>query len=152
MKKIGYIMLLVLLPLLGTSQNMTYKGLPSITWPKLYKVTYETVEDELGEYEKPIFSATVKKMENKVITVEGYMMPFDGTKTKRFILTSLPVNACFFCGNGGPESVIQVQSAQWITYTDQPIEIKGKLVLNDSNPDEMIYLLDEAEFIGVLKF
>ncbi|MFM8833077.1 MAG: hypothetical protein ACKOEV_05520, partial [Cytophagales bacterium] len=62
------------------------------------------------------------------------------------------LNACFFCGVGGPETVIEVFLKSSVTYTDKPVEIKGKLVLNDKNPDKMVYILEEAEFLGVIDF
>jgi hypothetical protein len=32
------------------------------------------------------------------------------------------------------------------------VEIKGKLVLNNQNPDKMVYILEEAEFLGAVEF
>ena len=68
------------------------------------------------------------------------------------MLSSMPLNACFFCGVGGPETVVEVFLTKSIIYTDKPIEVKGKLVLNNSNPDKMIYLLESAEFLGAVEF
>jgi hypothetical protein len=53
---------------------------------------------------------------------------------------------------GGPETVIEVFLKSAVTYTDKPVEIKGKLVLNDQNPDKMVYILEEAEFLGAVEF
>jgi hypothetical protein len=81
------------------------------------------------------------------------MVPFEnGMKGNHFILSSLPLNACFFCGVGGPETVIEVFLKSAVTYTDKPVEIKGKLVLNNQNPDKMVYILEEAEFLGAVEF
>lgn len=129
-----------------------YKGLPSTTWPVLYDVSYKTVTDEYGEYQKPIFSKSVKELEGKEVYIEGYIMPFDGVKSNSFVLSALPINACFFCGNGGPESVIQIHANSEVRYTEKPVEFKGKIKLNPDNPDELIYSLEEAEFSGVLEF
>jgi hypothetical protein len=134
-------------------KTSTYAGLPSLVWPKLYDIKFEKEKDKLGEYDKPIFSQAAKALNGKVITLPGYMVPFEsGTKGNTFILTSLPLNACFFCGVGGPETVIQVYLKESITYTEKPIEIKGILRLNDQNPDKMIYLLEQAEFLGEIDF
>ena len=81
------------------------------------------------------------------------MVPFEnGMKGTHFILSSLPLNACFFCGVGGPETVIEIFLKTAVTYTDKPVEIKGKLILNDSNPDKMVYILEAAEFLGAVEF
>ncbi|MBX2956543.1 MAG: DUF3299 domain-containing protein [Cyclobacteriaceae bacterium] len=130
-----------------------YQGFPSLIWPKLYDIQYEKAFDDNGEYDKPIFSAAAKSMAGKTVVLPGYMVPFDnGTKGTVFMLTSLPLNACFFCGVGGPESVVQVFLKSTITYTEKPIEVKGILRLNDKNPDLMIYTLEQAEFLGVIDF
>ncbi len=131
-----------------------YNGLPSLIWPKLYDIRFEKAMDNLGEYDKPIFSQAAKSLEGKIISLPGYMVPFDdgGVKGKKFILTSLPLNACFFCGVGGPESVVEINLKEEITYTEKPIEIKGILRLNDQDPDRMIYRIEHADFLGEVIF
>jgi hypothetical protein len=130
-----------------------YKGLPSLVWPKLYDIRFEKAKDKLGDYEKPIFNQGIKNLDGKVITLPGYMIPFDnGSKGATFMLSSLPINACFFCGVGGPESVVEVNMKQPISFNDKPIEIKGVLRLNDKNPDRMIYRIEQAEYLGEAEF
>ncbi len=130
-------------------QKSIYKGLPSLIWPKLYAIEY----GKEGDYDKPLFSKDVQSLANKVITLPGYMVPFEnGMKGTHFMLSSLPLNACFFCGVGGPETIVEVFLAEPIGYTDKPVEIRGKLILNDKNPDKMIYLLEKAEFLGAIDF
>jgi hypothetical protein len=130
-----------------------YTGFPSLIWPKLYNIQFEKVKDNLGEYEKPIFSKETKALNGKEVTLPGYMVPFEkGVSGKVFMLSSLPLNACFFCGVGGPESVVEVHLKEAIRYTEKPIEIKGILKLNDKNPDQMIYQIDQAGFTGEIDF
>lgn len=145
-----FVFLLCLAAICTTAQQkVSYKGLPSAIWPKLYNITYQKSED----YDKPVFSKDVLALSSKVISLPGYMVPFEnGMKGNHFILSSLPLNACFFCGVGGPETVIEVYLKTSVTYTDRPIEVKGKLILNDKDPDRMVYLLEEAEFLGVIDF
>src|SRR6185436_7023009 len=86
-----------------------YNGLPSLVWPKLWDIKFEKAKDNLGEYDKPIFSVAAKSLEGKVVTLPGYMNPFEqGNKGTLFMLSALLINACFFCGVGGPESVVEV--------------------------------------------
>lgn len=135
------------------AQKSTYNGFPSLVWPKLYAIDYKKEKDNLGEYERPVFSADVKSLQGKVISLPGYMVPFENAvKGNQFILSSMPLNACFFCGVGGPESVIEVRLKSPINYTDKPIQVRGVLRLNDKDPDKMIYLLENAEFEGVVEF
>jgi hypothetical protein len=131
-----------------------YTGFPSLIWPKLYDIKFENVTDNLGEYQKPIFSQATKSIEAKIVSLPGYMVPFDNGKMKgkNFILTSLPLQACFFCGVGGPESVIEINLKEEIIYTEKLIEVQGILRLNESDPDRMVYRLEQAVFLGEVDF
>jgi hypothetical protein len=143
------ILVLVILPLVGFAQKSTYKGFPSLIWPKLYDITFVKATDALGEFDKPVFTEKVKALNGKVVTIPGYMVPFEtGIKGAHFMLSSMPLNACFFCGVGGPETVIEVNSREAVTFREKPIEIKGTLKLNDKDPDKMIYILEDAEIVG----
>ena len=135
------------------AQKSAYQGLPSLIWPKLYDISFTKATDASGEYEKPIFSDAAKSLKGKKITVPGYMIPFEnGIRGKHFMLSSLPVNACFFCGVGGPETVIEVYLKNEATYSENPIQVQGILVLNDDNPDKMFYILENAEILGDFDF
>lgn len=149
MKKLLYI--IFLLSAFGAKSQNAYKGLPSAVWPKLYTTTYQ--KDPQGEFDKPTFNKEVKALAGKIVVLPGYMVPFEnGMKGTHFMLSSLPLNACFFCGVGGQESVVEVFLIQAISYTDKPVEVKGKLILNDSDPDRMTYVLENAEFLGAIDF
>jgi hypothetical protein len=131
-----------------------YKGFPSLVWPKLYDIQYITAAEDFDGLDKPLFSDAAKTLNGKEITVPGYLVPFENgaLKANRFMLSSLPINACFFCGGGGPETVIEIFSIKQIAYTDKPVEIKGKLFLNDKDPSQMVYILTSAEFLGSIEF
>jgi hypothetical protein len=144
---------LLLISLCSFAQKNTYKGFPSLIWPKLYDIQFTKASDKLGEYEKPTFSASAKSLNGKVISLPGYIVPFEGgMKNNHLMLSSLPLNACFFCGVGGPETVIEVFLKKEINYTDKPVEVQGTLRLNDKDPDKMIYILDNAEVTGEIDF
>ncbi len=135
------------------AQKSTYKGFPSLVWPKLYDITFVKASDALGEYEKPVFTASVRAFNGKPVSLPGYIVPFEnGVKSSHFMFSSMPLNACFFCGVGGPETVVEVFCKEEITYTDKPVEIRGVLKLNATNPDKMIYILENAEVVGPVEF
>ncbi|NJM25649.1 MAG: hypothetical protein HC859_09315 [Bacteroidia bacterium] len=137
----------------AAGQKNEYKGMPSLVWPKLYDITFTKAKDDLGEFDKPVFSASAKSLDGKSVILPGYMLPFEGgVKGTHFMLSSLPVNACFFCGVGGPESVVEVFLQEPITFTEKPIEIKGTLRLNATDPEKMIYVLENATFEGTVDF
>lgn len=153
MKKIIVALVLVVGCLNVFAQKKQYNGLPSLVWPKLYDVKFVKATDQNGEYDKPVFSDAAKSLNGKTITLPGYIVPFEsGMRSKHFMFTSLPLNACFFCGVGGPETVVEVFLKSEINYSDKPMEIKGVLRINDKDPDKMIYLLENAELLGEAEF
>jgi hypothetical protein len=144
---------MMVIPVAGMAQKSTYNGFPSLIWPKLYDITFVKATDEQGEYEKPVFTAAVKSLQGKTVSLPGYMVPFEsGIRGSRFMLSSLPLNACFFCGVGGPETVVEVHSKAPVTFTEKPIELRGVLKLNETDPDQMIYIIENAEVLGEVGF
>lgn len=154
MKKAVFILCLcVWAPVFCGAQRMVYKGFPSLVWPKLYDISFEKGTDDLGEFDKPVFSEGVRALANKVVALPGYMVPLENqVKASRIMLSSLPLNACFFCGVGGPETVVEVYLRKETTYIERPIRVQGILRLNDKDPDKMIYVLDDAEILGPVEF
>lgn len=129
-----------------------YQGFPSLVWPKLYNIQYIPNSEDFDGLDKPVFSDAVKALNGKTVTLPGYLVPFDNgaLKSNHFMLSSLPISACYFCGGGGPETVIEVFTITPITFTDKPIEVKGTLFLNDKDPGQMIYVLTSAESLGII--
>jgi hypothetical protein len=149
MRKCALFLLVLLLSFCGYAQKNTYKGFPSLVWPKLYDISFQKATDAVGEYERPVFSSAARSLQGKTVALPGYIVPFEnGIKNKHVMLSSLPLNACFFCGVGGPESVVEVFLKEEVSYTDKPVEIKGTLKLNDKDPDKMVYVLENAEITG----
>ncbi len=120
----------------------------SAMWQTLSKVTYQKKYDELLGFkvDVPIFSAETKALNNRQITIKGYIIPVEGYKgQKEFIFSAFPYNMCFFCGGAGPETVMEVFARLPIPYTTEAITIKGRLELNDADPNRLMYILHDAE-------
>lgn len=82
--------------------------------------------------------------------VEGFIIPFDGMfKPEELILSSLPISECFFCGSGGPETVMEVAMKEKLKYTDKRVKLRGKLQLNADDPNKLMYQLVDAVFLGL---
>ena len=94
----------------------------------------------------PVFSEQVKALEDKEVTIKGYIIPVEGYKShKEFIFSAYPYNMCFFCGGAGPETVMEVYADEAIEYTAEPITIRGKLELNAEDINRLIYALHGVE-------
>jgi hypothetical protein len=117
-------------------------------WKTLTEVSYKISEDQFGELYVPVFSENIKKLEGKVVEAEGYIIPFEGMfKPEHIILSSLPLAECFFCGSGGPETVMEVMMTNPIKYTSKRVKVRGKLTLNAKDPEKLMYILKEGQLI-----
>lgn len=117
-------------------------------WKSLSEVSYKISEDQFGELYVPVFSENIKKLEGKEVEADGYIIPFEGMfKPEHIILSSLPLAECFFCGSGGPETVMEVMMASPIKYTSKRVKVRGKLTLNAKDPEKLMYILKDARLI-----
>lgn len=116
-------------------------------WKTLGKVTFKKQYDEMLGFkvDVPVFSEEVRALDGQTITVRGYIIPVEGFKNhKEFIFSAFPYNMCFFCGGAGPETVIEVKADEAIKYTAEPVTIRGKLRLNDTDINDLMYELTEV--------
>lgn len=143
MKKWGVILVLGLL--------FSFSGTAAIAqgvWKSLSEVSYKISEDQFGELYVPVFSENIKKLEGKEVEADGYIIPFEGMfKPEHIILSSLPLAECFFCGSGGPETVMEVMLTNPIKYTSKRVKVRGKLTLNAKDPEKLMYILKDARLI-----
>jgi hypothetical protein len=123
-------------------------------WKTLSKITFKKEYDEMMGFKVdiPVFSEEIKKMEGKVVKIKGYIIPVEGYKShKEFIFSAYPYNMCFFCGGAGPETVMEVYAKEPIEYTAEAVTIQGKLELNASDINRLIYALNDATFVKDVK-
>ncbi len=118
-----------------------------LTWKMLSDVQFKDVYvEELDSYYwKPTFGAAVKALEGKEVFITGYMIPVD-YEDNFYVISRYPYANCFFCGGGGPESVVDLRfSGKHRVYkTDERLTFKGKLKLNADNIYEMNYIMLNA--------
>ncbi len=122
----------------------------SSVWKTLSKITYKKQYDELMGFkiDVPVFSDQVKALSGKEIEIKGYIIPVEGYKShKEFIFSAFPYNMCFFCGGAGPETVMEVEAAEPIEYSAEQVVLKGKLSLNDTDINRLMYLITDAVLV-----
>jgi hypothetical protein len=121
-------------------------------WSLFAKTKFETRYDEKAqEYQlRPNFPTDVKLAEGKEVELEGYFIPFAPEGGGYIILSKFPMSQCYFCGGGGPESIVEVSFAksQSKFQIDDLITVKGKLKLNANDVDHVNFILIDA---GLLK-
>lgn len=123
-----------------------------LDWPFLLATRFEQLyNQELGmEVDVPIFNDTLSVLEGKNVTVSGYYIPVDETGDENIvILSAYPYAQCFFCGQAGVESIIDVLPTEPLPRlkTDAKVTFGGKLKLNKDNYDFLIYILEDAVLI-----
>lgn len=143
MKKLGLIFVLALSVFAAKAQTI-------ITWEVLkdVKFTEEWSEEFQAFYMVPQFGNKVKSLDGKVVQIRGYIIPVDVVQDY-YVLSANPYSSCFFCGQAGPESVMEIQLKK--SYDglrmDKIVTFKGKLRLNADDIYQLNYVLEDAEVV-----
>jgi len=118
-----------------------------LTWDMMFKVLL--VEKYSKKYgmtiNVPEFDYSLQQLNRKEVIVYGYVIPtaVDGNS---FVLSKTPFSSCYFCGNGGVETVMTIKyKGKAPRYkTDDYIALKGIFELNSTDINELIYVLNNA--------
>ena len=121
-----------------------------ITWELLKNVEFDEIwsEEFQAYYMVPKFSEPVKEMDGKEVQIRVFIMPVDIVQDY-YVLSANPYSSCFFCGQAGPESVMEIQMIKKYEglRMDQVITYKGTLKLNVDDIYQLNYILEDAEII-----
>ena len=143
MKKIALLIVLGFFCFNFYSQNI-------ITWELLKDVEFDEIwsEEFQAYYMIPKFSSSVKALDGKQVQIRGFIIPVDIVQDY-YVLSANPYSSCFFCGQAGPESVMEIEMIKKYEglRMDQVITFKGKLKLNVDDIYQLNYILEDAEII-----
>jgi hypothetical protein len=121
-----------------------------ITWELLKNVEFDEIwsEEFQAYYMVPKFSESVKEMDGKEVQIRGFIIPVDIVQDY-YVLSANPYSSCFFCGQAGPETVMEIQMIKKYEglRMDQVITYKGTLKLNVDDIYQLNYILEDAEII-----
>ena len=108
-------------------------------WKTLSKITFrKQYDDMLGfKVDVPVFSDDVKKLSEQEVQIKGYIIPVEGYKSHTEFVFS--------------ETVMEVYAKEPIKYTAEAVAIRGKLELNDSDVNRLIYALHDAVLVEKIK-
>ena len=134
---------------LGLTLSFTKDGDPTkVTWQILKDVKFQDKwsEEFQAYYSVPTFGSNVKAYDGKEIEIRGYIIPIDIVEGY-YVLSANPYSQCFFCGQAGPESVMEIQMKKEYSdlRMDQVITFKGTLRLNADDVYQLNYILEDAE-------
>lgn len=135
--------LVVLLPWVSKAQY-------NLSWNELLQTQYRIISEgeNVGLF-TPNFPKSLQKLEGQEVVLSGYIVPMD-IEGNLYALSKNPFTSCFFCGNAGPNTVIELQfpDAQGKFLVDQFLIIKGVLELNNNDPNELFFKIIDAQIHG----
>ena len=104
------------------------------------------IESEDVYYYYPFFGSEVRDLAGKEVIITGYVLAIDPLKGY-YVLSKGPFSSCFFCGVGGPESIMELNPVDNDTKfkMDEIVTFKGILNLNYDDIYRSNYILDKAE-------
>ena len=115
---------------------------------KFYKEYSETFGFEVN-VKPPEFSKELLALNGKEIKVKGYVIPID-VELGMYMVSANPFANCFFCGNAGPETVVELfPNGQFPRFsTDQVVTFKGVLQINQQGEMNAVpYQLFQSEVV-----
>ena len=133
--------------LLSVISTNTYAQHRKIDWQLLAKVEWD--DRYVPEYDEtvwfPDFSKEVLSLDSTLIEIRGYVIPVD-VESGYYVLSANPFASCFFCGNAGPESVMELQFASKdnVFRTDERLVFTGRIKLNWDDLEHCNYILQNA--------
>lgn len=105
-----------------------------IEWEDLLDVRYTTTFDtDAGYvYMKPHYGQSLLDMDGKTLEIKGYVLPMD-TEGTAYALSAFPYSACFFCGGGSKESImdLKLSSTKRRYSTDEVVTFRGTFRLSN---------------------
>lgn len=123
-----------------------------VNWDDLLDIRFEKKPHELlDSVDIPVFSDKVKAINGMEVIIEGFYIPVEETGDENIvILSAYPFAECFFCGQAGVESIVDVLIKEKLPpiKTDTKVKFSGKFRLNPDNFDFLIYILDDARYLG----
>lgn len=131
MKRIVLVVLLFAGGLAVKAQHNPNDQISSDNWEIVGGVDFKIIKDTEMQ---AVFTPEIKKHANKPFELEGYIVPIkDGMKQTKFMLSTLPINQCFYCGKNGVPIMVLIEMAEPIKFTYKTVTVKGTLKLNSGN-------------------
>lgn len=125
----------------------------TVSWNTFAQVTFHKEYSETFGFEvnvkPPEFSKELMAFNGKEIKVRGYVIPVD-VELGMYMVSANPFANCFFCGNAGPETVVELfPSGKFPRFsTDQLVTFKGILQINTQGEMNAVpYQLFQAEVV-----
>jgi hypothetical protein len=119
-----------------------------IALPNDSKTVDQVMRGKLGTRLPPklevVFGKEITQFDGKEIRLAGFMLPLDmKEKQTHFMLSAYPAS-CPYCLPGGPNATIEVFCKKGVTFTFDPIVLRGKLKLLRDDPSGFFYRMTDV--------
>jgi len=140
----------VYLILYFTLHCLTQLSAQTENWSLFEKAEFKDVYlEEYGAYASLLKAdPELMKLDGTEITIKGYHIPV--MEDQLIILSKYPNANCFFCGNAGLESVLEVRM-RFKSFRrfkmDEQLTFTGKLKINTTDYNLVSFILEDAVLI-----
>ncbi len=113
-----------------------HKPLMNLVWKTFDQLMYKVTQQNGQTVYTPYFPEALKRLHGRTVTLRGYMVPIEsGRRHHIFLLSVLPVYQCMFCGQNGipPMAEITMADNTKLTFSEEPIAIRGTIYLNETD-------------------
>ena len=124
-----------------------------VSWDTFAQVTFHKQYSETFGFEvnvkPPEFAPKLLAYQGKEILVKGYVIPVD-VELGMYMVSANAFANCFFCGNAGPETVVEIFPSSKLPRfsTDQIVTFKGILHINkEGEMNAVPYQLFQAKVV-----
>lgn len=119
----------------------------TLNWKLLGQIKY--IKKPSKDYPEgvmyPIINTQLKAKQGKQVVMTGFVVPIDN---KSYALSKNVFASCFFCGKAGPETIMGIKMKEPMRFkTDQYVTLKGTFRYNDSDVEDWIYHIEDAEVV-----
>jgi tetratricopeptide (TPR) repeat protein len=118
------------------------KGINALPWSVITETTLDS------KY-RPTFPRYLKDLDGKKVSLHGYLQPLgDDAELNAFLLVEYPIG-CWYCEQPEPTAILLVELPEGKSHphTRNQVQVRGKLVLNASDPENFLYTIRDAEII-----
>jgi len=122
--------------------------LPAIKADGVNDLPWVVVSDtQLDRSFRPTFPRYLRELDGKRVRLTGYMQPLgEGSEVAGFLLIEFPVG-CWYCEM--PELthmvLVEMPEGKAARYSRERIRVTGKLKLNATDPENFLYLVQDAQ-------
>jgi hypothetical protein len=124
----------------GAPPPISARGVNELAWEVLADTT-------LDRRYRPTFARYLKELAGKQVRMTGFLQPIgDDPDLSSFLLIEHPVG-CWYCEM--PEMVnivlVELPADKTVRGTRSQVRVTGKLLLNDSDPENFLYIVRDAK-------